>query len=416
MKKLFAEITLGWHRATRGPLLCALLIVALLCLVLLPGRFDPELIYTGYGLGLFWAFLLLSSLWCGGTAYALDRERHRLALVFSKPIHRFELWWGRWLAVWLPFSCAAVLGCGLTAFRNLPEGRTRCAPNLPDISHAAVDELARLHSLGRVPENIPEARLLRAVQEDLEMRYTELRPGTPLSYTFTLPAELPDAPTAHFRLSGAPFLGAKDALHLAVDVSCETLPVIRLIPNRLFDTGFTLELPQSHLLPGKTLQLTLHRLDQNEAASVIFQAYHDLHLLLPGIPALCNLARFTFILVLSLALTSALGVSLGCSFSLPVTLFTGVLTLLACSISILSPSISAVDSVSSFWAKVSTFISETLAHPFTDLAELNPLHHLLSGEALPLSVIILFCLRLVIPGLLLCSASSLLSTVKDEDH
>ena len=304
----------------------------------------------------------------------------------------------------------------LTAFRNLPEGRTRCAPNLPDISHAAVDELARLHSLGRVPENIPESRLLRAVQEDLEMRYTELRPGTPLSYTFTLPAELPDAPTAHFRLSGAPFLGAKDALHLAVDVSCETLPVIRLIPNRLFDTGFTLELPQSHLLPGKTLQLTLHRLDQNEAASVIFQAYHDLHLLLPGIPALCNLARFTFILVLSLALTSALGVSLGCSFSLPVTLFTGVLTLLACSISILSPSISAVDSVSSFWAKVSTFISETLAHPFTDLAELNPLHHLLSGEALPLSVIILFCLRLVMPGLLLCSASSLLSTVKDEDH
>ena len=416
MKTVWGEIVLGWHRATRGPLMVALVLTTLLTLVLLPGRHDPNLVYTGYGWGLLWAVLLITSLWCGGTAYALDRERHRLTLTFTKPIHRLTLWWGRWLAVWLPFCAITLIACSLTLFRSLPEGRAVHQPLLPDLKDAAVTELARLRSLNRVPAGISEARLLRAVYEDLETRYLELQRSTPHTYHFALPNELPPHAQATFRLKGSPFLGAKDALTLAVDVATPTTAPLRLTPTHLRDTGLDLALPTSHLKAGETLSITLHRLDQNGAASVIFRPYCDVDLLLPGIASWHNLARFMITVMLTLGLSTALGVSLGCSFSLPVTLFTGVLALLACAISILSPSISAVDSAASFWSRIATLISETLANPFADLTQLNPLHSLLAGEALSIQRIILCCLRLFLPALGLCSLCALLSSVKDEDR
>ncbi|MBQ9694460.1 MAG: hypothetical protein IJV69_06870 [Kiritimatiellae bacterium] len=416
MKTLFGEIILGWYRATRGPLMAALLIAAVLTLVFLPGKSDPELIYTGYGWGLYWGLLLATSLWCGGTAYALDRERHRLTLTFSKPIHRLTLWWGRWFSVWIPFCFAIVIACGLTLFRALPEGRSVQKPHLPDLTQAAIEELARLRSLGRVPTGISEIRLLRDVYHDLETRYTELRPATPQTYRFTLPETLPHDASATFRLSGAPFLGAKEALDLAIDVSCDNLTPIRIKPEMLSDSGFSITLPQTHLIPGKTLSLTLHRLDHYDAASVIFRVYHDLDLLLPGIYPWQNLIYFALMVMLTVGLTTALGIALGCSFSLPVTLFTGVLAFLACSISIFSPTVSSIDSAASLWALIATVISESLANPFSDLAKLNPLHRLIAGEALSITLMLKCCLSLFVPALLLCSLCALLSSVKDEDH
>ncbi len=415
MKALIGEITLGWHRATRGPLMASLLLLATLCLVILPGFNDTSLIYTGYGLGLYWAILLFTSLWCGGTAYALDRERHRLALTFTKPIHRLTLWWGRWLAVWLPFALAGLVACIILAFRALPEGRFSCSPELPDLATASKVELARLRSLNRVPEGIPEARLLKSVAEDLETRYTELFPQKPRTYLFQLPETLPPDGVVSLRINGSPFLGAKDALKLSVMVPTPTGP-ITLSPTHLLDAGMTLDLPREAIQPGMRLPVTLQRLDRTSAASVIYQEYHNLHLLLPGRSPLTNLACFGLILLVTTALTAALGVALGCMFSLPVTLFTGVLALLACAISVLSPSVSAIDSVSSTWAHFSTIVSELLANPFATLKQLNPLHALLTGEAIAFKTIMKFLISVVTPTLVICSLFSLCSAVRDEDR
>ncbi|MBR4946197.1 MAG: hypothetical protein IKZ27_04325, partial [Kiritimatiellae bacterium] len=68
------------------------------------------------------------------------------------------------------------------------------------------------------------------------------------------------------------------------------------------------------------------------------------------------------------------------------------------------------------WSRIATLISETLANPFADLTQLNPLHSLLAGEALSIQRIILCCLRLFLPTLGLCSLCALLSSVKDEDR
>lgn len=418
LRQLRAEATLGWRRAARGPLPWAMVVVLTLCLLALPGRHDPGLVRTGYGLTLAWAFLLVCALWCGGTAYALDRERHRLTLTFTKPLGRLTLWWGRFFGTLAPFAAAVALVWALLLCRPLPPGRTVQRPELPNLDLMAKAELSRLRLLGRVPAGVSEARLLRAVRDDLAGRHTELRTGEPRVYRFAGPpaglatpeGELPAA----FRLSGAPFLGAKDALRLEVEAKSGTRVAAAPLEN-LRDSGVTLTLPERLLRPGEPVEVALRRKDANGAASVLYRERSDLALLFPGQSPLANLTAFCAVLLLTLALAVALGTALGCGFSLPVTLFVGTLAVLAVTSATLSPETTVSDETANLWARVSAAVSWGIASPFRGLVALSPLHCLFEGEAILTRTVLGLFLRLGLPWVLLCSLAALLSPVRDED-
>lgn len=418
LRQLWAEVTLGWRRAVRGPLPWALGAVLALCLLALPGRDDPGLVRTGYGLTLAWVFLLVCALWCGGTAYALDRERRRLTLAFTKPLPRLTLWWGRFLGTLAPFAGAVALLWGALAFRALPPGRQVQGPELPSVDLMAKAELSRLRLLNRVPSGVSEARLLRAVRDDLLSRHTELRTAEPRTYRFVgPPAETQGgqgALPAAFRLSGAPFLGAKDALTLEVTAkSGDRRATWR--PEGLRDTGFVSALPPGLVRPGEPVEITLLRKDANGAASVLYRERADLALLFPGQSPLANLTAFCAVLLLTLVLAVALGTALGCGFSLPVTLFVGTIAVLAATSASLSPETTVADETVNLWARVSSAVSWGVASPFRGLVALNPLRCLFEGEAiLPQMVVGLF-LKLGLPWVFLCSLAALLSPVRDED-
>lgn len=408
-----AEIFLGWRRALRGPLpgmMTALLTVAL---GFFPGRDDPALVRTGYGITLVWIVLLICALWTGGAAYAFDRERHRLALFFTKPAHRCTLWWGRFLGTLLPFAALiGVMGLFLI-FRPLPEGRTVTAPELPAPETLAKTELAELRARGRVPRRVPERRLLRAIADDIRTRYSELAPNQPRSYTFRLPADTAPA-AAVLRLGGMPFLGARDALRLSVRATCAGRSVTAQ-PQLTRDTGFTLPLDPAILQPGEPVEITLTRTDTSGAASIIYQEYADLTLLLPGQPAALNLLLFLGCVLLTVAMAVALGTALGASFSLPVTLFTGTLAALAFTSATLSPPTTVMDEIATVWSRISTFSSGWVAQPFRAFAELNPLARLLEGEAIAPGIFLRLVLGSAVPWVLICSAVSALTSVRDEN-
>lgn len=418
LRQLSAEILLGWRRTARGPLPWAMAAVLAFCLLFLPGRADTGLVRTGYGLALAWAFLMVCALWCGGTAYAFDRERHRLTLAFTKPMRRLTLWWGRYLGTLAPFVGAVTVLWGMLAFRQLPAGRTVQAPELPSVDLMAQAELIRLRLLGRVPTGVSEARLLRAVRDDLSSRHTELRTAEPRVYRFAGPplgCEMPAAgKPAAFRLSGAPFLGAKDALEVEVGVvSGDRRATLR--PETLRDTGFVLPLPEGLVRPGEPVEVSLRRMDANGAASVLYRERSDLALLFPGQSPLANLTAFCVVLLLTLALAVALGTALGCGFSLPVTLFVGALAMLSMVSASLAPETTVADETANLWAHVSATISWGIAAPFRDLVTLHPLRCLLEGEAIPPQTLLCLFLRLGFPGVCVCSLAALLSPVRDED-
>ncbi len=411
-RQLGAELVLGWRRAVRGPLVVALAAVLVLAVGVWPGRVDEGLVRTGYGIALGWGMLLVCALWCGGTAYALDRERRRLTLTFCKPLARLTLWWGRCLGTWLPFAALVVLMWGLLLGRALPEGRHVQAPELPDLEAQAQHELAELRASGALPK-VSEARLLRAVRTDILGRYTELSATEPRTYTFAGHAEAARGDVT-FRLSGTPFLGAKDALELAVAVSCGGRSA-ELRPAALRDTGFTLTLPEGLVQAGAPVILTLKRLDSRGAASVFYRERADLALLFPGVPGWVNLTAFCAVVLVTLALAVALGTALGCCFSLPVTLFVGTVAIVAAASASLSPETMVADEVATVWSRASATISWVVAGPFRDLVALNPLQALLGGEAIAPERLLRLIGLTALPWMVLCSLAALLSPVRDED-
>ena len=415
LRVLGAELLLGLRRMLRGPLVVVLPALAVLCLMILPGTNPEALVATGYGTLLFWAFLIICALWCGGTAYALDRERRRLTLTFAKPISRRTLWLGRTLGTLAPLTLAVVLIGLLLSWRSLPEGRTVQSPALPDLDALATTELARLRSLNRVPNGVSEGRLLQAVRDDLRTRSTELNRNASRTYTFPgLPANAQTPATVTFRLAGAPFLGAKDALALEVTAACDGKSVTLPVP-KLLDSGFTLSLPDDILRLGKPVALTLRRTDSNDGSSVVYRERTDLALLLPGQSAGLNLAVFCGMLWITLAMAAALGTALGCWFSLPVTLFVGTLAVLSFTSASLSPDTMVADEIASLWARVSTAVSGALAAPFREWVACDPLRRLLDGEALTLGALGNLLLRTLLPWLTLCFITAALSPVRDED-
>ena len=413
MKALWAELTLGWRRAVRGPFLVALVVVLALCLLVLPGWDDPGLTRTGFGISLAWSLLLVSALWCGGTAYALDRDRHRLTLAFTKPIRRWTLWWGRFLGTLAPFA-AALLAMGLfLVFRPFPEGRTVAAPeNLPDLTPQAQAWLDKLQAEGKAPEGASEERLLRATLEAVEKFPVSLNPGQSRTYVFP--------PIAHagpvtFRLSGRPFLGARQAIRLAVVAACEDRTV-EFRPERLRDQGFSVDLPDGFVVPGKSVSITLLREDKEEAGTVLYRERADVSLLSGGQAPTLNLAAFCLTLLVTVAMAVALGMALGCAFSLPVTLFVGALALLAVVAVALSPGTSVLDEIQSVWSRASTWISACVAWPFRDLVALDPLRCLMDGEAIGLRPFLRIVFLAALPWCVICSLAATLTSVTDEDR
>ena len=413
MSALWAEMALGWRRAVRGALLSTLLAALALCLLALPGRDDAGLTRTGYGLFLAWGILLVAALWCGGTAYALDRDRHRLTLALTKPIGRWTLWWGRFLGTFAPFAAAVAALWLLTAWRPFPEGRAVLRPtNLPDLSAQAAAWLDGLREQGRVPEGASDSRLLRATRETLETRPAELRPGEAKTYLFPAPSR---AGKVTFRLSGRPFLGARDALRLCITAACAD-ETWTFRPDSLPEAALTVDLPSGFAKPGEPLSVTLLREDANDAALILYRERADVALLGPGQSPPANLAAFCLALLLTVAMAAALGTALGCAFSLPVTLFVGTLAFAAAAAATLSPETAVVDEVASVWARASTFISACVAWPFRGLAALDPLGRLMGGEAIGFGAALKLAATAVLPWCAAWSLLAMLSPLTDESR
>ncbi len=411
MRAFFAEMVLGWRRAIRGPTLGLMACAALLCLGLLPGVSEEASVKLGYGLAIWWTLLLVAAMWQGGTTYARDREQHLLTLNMTKPQSAWLRWWGRWLGTLPSFFALTVLTMLLLVPRTLPEGRAVLSPELPDLKRAAEEMLVRMRAAGRVPEGVAEWRLLDAVAEGIVNNPTTLTADTPQTYTFVPPGKV--SAQATFRLQGNPFFGVRDAIRINVEMQSGDNTLTHEVMAPL-GHGFAFTTPEGFVQPGCPLTVTLRRIDTTPMSGVIYHERRDIQLLLPGISAEANLIRFGILLFVTLAMAAALGAALGCCFSLPVTLFTGALTLLAIAAATLAPGTTVIAESLNGWAKVSAFISHGLASPFTTLVALNPLYALTEGEALPLRTMGGFILASALPWLLIASLFGALSPVKDK--
>lgn len=418
-RQLLGEVGLGWRRAVRGPLVIALVGTMAGLIFGLPYRAEASGARLGYAMSLSWTLTLVCALWCGVASYAYDRERHRMALVFTKPLRAWTLWVGRWLGTAFPFVVMMGALYGMLWGYDFPSGAHRLQPQFPSVAEVAREELQVLREQGldtlRIKEEqgVSEARLLEDIERNIVRRYTELAEGGTLTYTFAPLA--PQTREVRFCLSGVPFMGAYNERMMAITA---TLGEAReALPIALTARGVEASLPAGWQYDGKTpLVIEMKRVVSfHEAGYIMFREREDIQLFYAGYPPRVNMLMAVIVMTGVVLMAVALGCALGARFSLPVGVFVGTLSLLVAAIASVDVTVTVTQELQSLWTYLGARISDLVAGPFRGIVTLDPITRLLEGVSLPWREVGFFWVGTWLPWVLICSLCSLGTSVKDED-
>lgn len=335
--------------------LTALLVTGLIGLPLLISGDDTlegQLqVVLSYALSFASGMLALVTLWvaCGGMA--TDLRDRRLYLVLTKPVHRYELWLGKWLGIlFLNATLLALTGIILNLMVSFTL-RTSSAPTEtrhqamerflvaheplavlePDWASTAEQEAARMSREGRAPAELDLKRIQTDLVTALKNRFYTLPPEAAM----TLPFKLPAPASGHHDLilrysfessrperSPVPASWTVEAAGRVLVISVTNYPGI---PGRLMIPG--------NLVSGaETVRVIFKREASHNPATIMLNAGDGPpQLMIPSGSGIPNLVRGLLMILFRLAFLAALGLTAGCLLSMPVALFAAffVLVLLA---------------------------------------------------------------------------------------
>ncbi|MEI6148054.1 MAG: ABC transporter permease [bacterium] len=348
--RIYAIATVTFRDAIRSRLLGSLVLFLMLGLVALPSLIQGDGSLPGriqiiirYALGFALFVLSVVTLWtaCGGMAREI--EDRRFYLIASKPIHRHEIWLGKWLAT-VVLNAGLLMLAGLTLsgmlawtlhgsgsgspaqdaeIRQLLLARTTvpAQPGREDFEERVAQETKTILESGRAPAGISAAELTHQMRRHLLRLEYSLAPQGSTALIFPLP---------HDRLPGRE---ATLLLHSASSHPERRPFVIRWQLGRdgqamSFQTTnypaapWQQRIPASVLSADATLGITLRRgEDQDPATLILAPDGRTPELLVPVGEFGANLARALLVMLCRLAFLAALGLTAGSLFSMPVAVF-----------------------------------------------------------------------------------------------
>ncbi len=347
--------------AIRSRLLISLTAILLVGLIGLPLLISGDntlrgqvQVILGYTLSFAMNMLSAVTLWvaCGGIASEI--QDRRLYLVLTKPVHRHELWLGKWLGiVGINAMLLGLTGLILTTMiwrtlRVSPESaetkreigeqfllaRQPLPPSLPDWSGLAKRESEKLVSSGKAPAGMDRRAIESELMKEYERRQWTVLPNGAIALDYQLPAP---ATGAHDLILTYSFESSRpERTPVAAAWRIDTVPDRSLVMEVTNYPG----MPNTILIPGSLVQgsqairLTYHRLDaQNPATLMMTAGGTQPELLVPTGNGTPNLTRGLLIILFRLAFLAALGLTAGCLLSAPVAVFVAffVMILLAMS-------------------------------------------------------------------------------------
>ena len=347
--------------AVRSRLLVSLTAILLVGLIGLPLLISGDntlrgqvQVILGYTLSFAMSMLSAVTLWvaCGGIASEI--QDRRLYLVLTKPVHRHELWLGKWLGiVGINAMLLSLTGLILTTMiwhtlRVSPESaetkreigeqfllaRQPLPPSLPDWSGLAKLESEKLVSSGKAPAGMDRRAIESELMKEYERRQWTVLPNGAISLDYHLPAP---ATGVHDLILTYSFESSRpERTPVAAAWRIDTVPVRSLVLEVTNYPG----MPNSILIPGslvrgsQSIRLTYHRLDaQNPATLLMAAGGTQPELLVPTGNGTPNLTRGLLIILFRLAFLAALGLTAGCLLSAPVAVFVAFFVMILLAIS-----------------------------------------------------------------------------------
>ena len=348
MKQVLAIMALAIRNAFRSRVVLSLLVLLGLVVAGLPAtiRGDGTLeghvqILLTYTLGITSVILTLATLWAGCAALSVDIDEKVIQLIATKPVPRFRIWLGKWLGL-VVINALLLALCGLTVYCMLfrtsrssvlsEDDRTRLrtellvarrsvSPPAPDVEAAAEAQVRQAIEQGMLTEGIAPDDAMRAVRQQLTLQALTVRSGSHLTREIALPRPVREDETLLLRYTYGSSRGDGSSVAGVWTIGTPDNRNAIREQTRSVPGGFhTLQVSGQNLAGATTLIVDFANVDA-DAASVVFAADNGLSVFMKEGGFEANLTRALLVLIAHLAFVGALGVTMGCMFSMPVATF-----------------------------------------------------------------------------------------------
>jgi hypothetical protein len=349
--RISAIAALTCRDAMRSRLLLSLTAILVFGLLALPQLIEGDgtlpdriQITIRYALGFAGFILSLATLWAACGAAALEIEDRRFYLIVTKPVHRYEIWIGKWLAIiLLDAGLLAVVGLMVSglltwtlrtqpadspsrrqAFNQWLQARepvTALNP-LPDFDARVDQEVQRLIASNLAQPDAQPADLEADVRRQMMRSAFSLPPDGSLTLVFPLPPDrLENCDLSLFFkvLSSQP--GYRPTV--VQWTFGEGMHQVNRSMTNYAGRRWKQDVPAIAVSGNRKLTLTLrHDANSREPVTLILAPDgQPPELLVPVGSFGPNLTRALLIILCQLAFLAALGTSAGCLLSMPVAVF-----------------------------------------------------------------------------------------------
>ncbi|MEI6788400.1 MAG: ABC transporter permease subunit [bacterium] len=335
--------------AVRSRLLISLGAILIIGLIGLPLLISGDNTLTGrlqvilnYTLSFAVTMLSIVTLWtaCGGVSSEI--QDRRLYLILTKPVHRHELWLGKWLGIVALNALLLTLTgfiIGVMTWHTLftsPESETvkRQAreqfllarqsrlPESPISAQQAQASAAAIVKSGHAPAGMDAEQVATELMKELKSARFVIAPTGSIHFTTLITSPLSGNNDGLLNYKIESSRPERTSIPALWEIQAAEGKVFHLavtnypgIPNRLL-------IPGSVIQGSQSLTLSYHRLD-NLSQATLFMAQNgkEPELLIPSGSWAMNLNRGLLMILCRLAFLSALGLTAGCLLSTPVAVF-----------------------------------------------------------------------------------------------
>jgi hypothetical protein len=346
MRKILAIAAIAVRNAIRSRVVASLLFVLAVAMVGLPltlkGDGTPEgqvQILINYTMGFTALILSLASLWAGCAAVSTEIAEKQMQMVSTKPVHALQVWLGKWLGLMavngVLLCVAAGTAYGLLHWRTgpgqFPEGerarlhrevltaRQAIQPVAPDIEPEALRRYRELQLRGELATNAPPAAVMEALREQIRVQINTVPPGFAKRWEYRVPPGPPDRSISlSFRFVSSR-LGPSSIEGLWIAGPSDLPNKYQIAATNIAGGVQRIPLPSDVGAAG-TVMVEYANMDSN-GVSVVFDTAAGPLLRVEAGTFAPNFARAILVLLAHLAFMSALGVTAGSLFSMPVATF-----------------------------------------------------------------------------------------------
>jgi hypothetical protein len=324
MRKAFAIMMLTIRAAIRSRLFVCLLVVSLMIVVLLPLTVKSDGTPEGlakvalqYVLGTVTTLLSIMTVWWGCRAAGGEIETREVHLVVTKPVHRIQLWIGKWLAI-VALNTILLGIVGVCTYATLHLALRRSGFDEDDRLILREEILVARTAVDPV-ETWPEPRAGATMREA-----NTVLPGKGRRWVFRLDRRPPGGRDLFvmFHLTSPQQLLLK-RVAVAWATGMPDDETRHTHSDRVYaGSPRTFKIPASAVSDDNTLTLEYFNVQKDPPSAVLFQGKYGVRVLVPRSSFSSNMLRALLMSLFKLAALAGLGISLGGAISTPVAIFT----------------------------------------------------------------------------------------------